>query len=128
MNRGGDGLLRRRLLLDAGEIEQMIVNRALLLIYQDLIGAHDLAKLDRRIGVAGIDVGVSRFDGFAKRGPDVFSVIVRKRSEQIVKRLHRRSRRPPKSISLNSRREFLGRTRTLLHTTLAIVVISTAEK
>jgi hypothetical protein len=57
-----------------------------------LIGAHDLSESQRSTGIAGSDVGVGAFDGSPERRPESFGVIVWKRSEQIVKRRHYRSR------------------------------------
>src|SRR5204863_3178038 len=91
-NGGGDGMLRRRHLLRARELEQMIVSRAFIGIAKDVIGAHDLSGSQRSTGIAGSDVGVGAFDGSPERRPESFGVIVWKRSEQIVKRRHYRSR------------------------------------
>jgi hypothetical protein len=79
----------------------------LLDIAKDLVGAHDLPELQRRVGVAGMDVGVSTLDGLTERGPETFGIILRKSPKQIVKRCH-----PPAPLLdflvsvRNSRREF----------------------
>jgi hypothetical protein len=70
----------------------MVVSLALLSIGKDFIGADDLSESERSIRIVRSDVGVGAFDGSTERGPETFSVIVWKRPEQIVKRLHRRSR------------------------------------
>ena len=60
-------LLRHRRPFDAGEIQQVIVGRPLVRIVQDLVGAHDLPEPQRRLRIAGIDIGMGTFDGSAKR-------------------------------------------------------------
>jgi hypothetical protein len=87
------GLLGYRYLLLVREREQMVVSHALLGIAQDFVGADDLPKFQRRIGIVRPQVGVGAFDGFAERAPQTFGVIVWQGPEQIVKRIHGRSRR-----------------------------------
>ncbi len=59
----------------------MVVSRALVLIAEDLVGADDLPEFQRGVWIVGMDVGVSALDGLAKRRPEVFSVVIWKRSE-----------------------------------------------
>ena len=61
-----------------------IVGRALLGVRQDVIGAHELPESQRGIRIVGIDVRMGRLSSLAERGPQAFSVIARKSSEQIV--------------------------------------------
>jgi hypothetical protein len=70
----------------------MVISFALLGIAQNLVRTDDLPESDRSIRIARSDVGVGTFDGCSESGPEIFGVIVRKRSKQIVKRLHHRSR------------------------------------
>src|SRR3954465_9031623 len=86
----------------------MIIGRALVLIAQDVVGTYDLPEAQRGVGIAWIDVGMGALDRLAKRGPQLFSIIIRKSSEHIVKRLHGRSRRrvlssPPEIPATNLR-------------------------
>src|SRR6516165_1967861 len=87
-------LLRDRSLLDAREIQEMVVGGPLLRIVQDFVRANDLPEAQRRLRIARIDVGMAPLDGSAKRRSQTLSVVVRKSSEQIVKRLHTRTRGP----------------------------------
>jgi hypothetical protein len=61
-------------------------------ICKDFVGTNDLPEFQRSILIARSDVGVGAFDGLTECGPETFSVIVWKSPEQIIKRLHRRSR------------------------------------
>src|ERR1700724_2522550 len=70
----------------------MVVSRPPPSIAKDFVGADDLPELQRGIGIVRMDVGMGPFDGSTECGPEIFSVIARKSPEQIVKRLHRRSR------------------------------------
>src|ERR1700730_1516016 len=70
----------------------MVVSRALFCIAKDFVGADDLPEFQRSVRIARSEVGMSTFDGSAKCGPEILSVIVWKSPEQIVKRVHRRSR------------------------------------
>src|SRR4051794_14686638 len=89
---GDDGELGVLLTFVLRGAKQTVVGRALLLVAEDVVGSDDLSKPQSGVGVFGVDVGMALFDRLAKRSPDVLSVVVRKSSEQIVKRLHRRSR------------------------------------
>ena len=90
MNLCGGGARGRRLLLQAREIQQVVVGRPQLNIAKDFAGADDLPELQRRVGIAWMDVGVGAFDGLTERGPETFSIILRKSPKQIVKRFHLR--------------------------------------
>src|SRR5271163_1718977 len=70
----------------------MVACPALLCIAKDFVGADDLSEFQRSIRIARSDVGMNTFDGSAKCGPEILSVITWKSPEQIVKRFHRRSR------------------------------------
>src|ERR1700722_7400783 len=70
----------------------MVVGRALLVIAEDIVGADDLPEFQRGFGIVRSDVGMGAFDGSSERGPETFGVIVWKSPEQIVQRIHRRSR------------------------------------
>src|SRR5258706_1626350 len=90
VNPRGAGALGRQLLLQAREIQQMVIGRPLRDIAKDLVGADDLPELQRRVGIARVDVGVSTFHGLTEGGPETFSIILRKSPEQIVKSFHPR--------------------------------------
>ena len=60
MNLCGGGTSGRRLLLKAREIQQMVIGGPLLNIAKDFVGADDLPELQRRVGIARMDVGVAR--------------------------------------------------------------------
>ena len=92
MDPARQGQLRRRLLLQPREFQQMVISLALLRIGEDFIGADDLSEFQRSVRIARSEVGVGALDGSTERGPEFFCVIVWKRPEQIVKRLHHRSR------------------------------------
>ena len=92
MNPGGDGVPRLRQLLQPREFQQVVVCRALLVIAEDIVGADDLPEFQRGFGIVRSDVGMGAFDGSSKRGPESFGVIVWESPEQIVQRIHRRSR------------------------------------
>ena len=77
MNPRGGGALGPQLLLQAREIQQMVIGRPLLDIAQDFVSADDLPELQRRIGIARVDVGVSTFHGLTEGGPEGFSIILR---------------------------------------------------
>src|ERR1700751_898240 len=66
----------------------MIISRTLLDIAENLIGTHDPVEFKSGIRVSRIDVWMSLLDGTTECGPQAFGIIVRKRTEQIVKRLH----------------------------------------
>ena len=100
------GLPGSLLLLQARELQKIVIGPALLGIAEDFAGADDLPEFQRRVGIAGAKVGMGAFDGPAERGPETFGVVGRKRPEQIVKRLHRRSRCWSFVSVGNSRREF----------------------
>src|ERR1700704_6033905 len=102
----GDGGFGGRLLLQARELQQIIVSRALLVVAKDFAGIDDLPEFKRGIRIARPEVGVGALDGIAERGPKTLSVIVRKSPEQIVKRRHRRSRRWISRLRPKFRREF----------------------
>ena len=91
MNPDGGGARGRRILLQACEIQQMVIGRPLLNIAKDFVGADDLPELQRRVGIARMDVGVGPFDGLAECGPETLGIILRKSPKQIVKRFHSRS-------------------------------------
>ena len=88
MNPLGGGARGRQLLLQAREIQQMVIGRPLLDIAKDFVGADDLPELQRRVGIAGMDIGVGAFDGLTERGPETFGIILRKGPKQIIKRFH----------------------------------------
>jgi hypothetical protein len=66
----------------------MVVDRALLLVGQDFVGADDLPESQRGIRIVGPDVGMCALDGPAKRRAQRLGVIVWKSPKQIVKRIH----------------------------------------
>ena len=70
----------------------MVVSRALLGICKDFVGTDDLPEFQRSIRIARSDVGVGAFDGLTECSPETFSIIGWKSPEQIIRRLHRRSR------------------------------------
>ena len=92
VNGGGERVLGLRNLLQTRQLEQVIVGRALFSIAEDFVGANDLPELQRSIRIARPQVGVGGFYRPTERGPQTFSIIVRKSTKQIVKRVHPRSR------------------------------------
>ena len=78
MNLRGGGALGRQLLFQAREVQQMVIGRPLLNVAKDFVGADDLPELQRRVGIAGMDVGVGAFDGLTESGPQSFGIILRK--------------------------------------------------
>ena len=64
----------------------MVVSLPLLLIAEDFVGADDLPELQGGVGIAGTEIGMGAFDGFAEGGPETLGIIVRKGAKQIVKR------------------------------------------
>jgi hypothetical protein len=96
----GDSVLYRLLLLNARYFQQMIISRTLLDIAENLIGTHDPAEFKSGIRVSRIDVWMGLLDRATECSPQAFGIIVRKRAEQIVKRLH--SKAP--AVSLPSTR------------------------
>src|SRR5260363_422051 len=89
---GRDGELGLLLTLVLRGPEQAVISSTLLLVAEDVVSADDLPKPQRRVGISRVEVGMALLDRLAERCPDVVSVVVRKSSEQIVKRLHDRSR------------------------------------
>src|SRR5207247_10726216 len=87
VNSDGGGARGRRLLLQAREIQQMVIGRPLLSIAKAFVGAGDLPEFQRGIGIARMEAGVNALDVFTASSPETFSLIVRKSPEQIVKRL-----------------------------------------
>ncbi len=69
MNPLGSGALERQLLLQARQIQQMVIGRPLLDIAKDFIGADDLPELQRRVGIARMEVGVGAVDGLTEAPP-----------------------------------------------------------
>ncbi len=92
MNPRGGGAPGPQLLLQVRKIQQMVIGRPLFDIAKDFVGADDLPELQRRVGIARVDVGVSTFHGLTEGGPETFSIILRKGPKQIVKRFHPRPR------------------------------------
>jgi len=92
MNRGRDRELGGLLLLVLRQRQQMVVSRALFGIGQDSVRADDLPEPQRGVRIARLEVGMGTLDGPPERGPKTFGVIARQSAEQIVKRVHRRSR------------------------------------
>jgi hypothetical protein len=70
------------------ERQQMIISRTLLGIAENLVGTHDPAEFKSGIQVFRIDVGMDSLDRATERSPQLIGIVVRKRAEQIVKRLH----------------------------------------
>ena len=70
------------------ERQQMIISGTLLGIAENLVGTHDPAKFKSGIRVFRIDVGMDSLDRATERSPQLIGIVVRKRAEQIVKRLH----------------------------------------
>ena len=66
----------------------MIVSPSLLGIAEDLVGAHDPAEFKSGIRVFRINIGMGPLDRATECSPQIIGIIVRKRAEQIVKRLH----------------------------------------
>ena len=93
MNPGGDGMRIRRVILQARNLQQIVVSRTLFRIAQDFVGADDLPEFQRGIWIARSEVGMGPFDGSTECGPETFGVIAWKSLKQIVKRFHRRTRR-----------------------------------
>ena len=81
-----------RIFLDAGQHQQVIVDRALLGIAKNLIGAHNLPEPLPSVWITGSEIGMGALDGPAECGPETFGIVLWKRPKQIVKRVHRRSR------------------------------------
>lgn len=107
MNPRGGGAPGPQLLLQVRKIQQMVIGRPLFDIAKDFVGADDLPELQRRVGIARVDVGVSTFHGLTEGGPETFSIILRKGAKQIVKRFHPRPPLLDFLVSVrNSRREF----------------------
>ena len=69
----------------------MIVGRALVRIGEDAVGADDLPEFESCVGIAGMEVGVGSLDGATEGASQLFGVVARKGSEQIVQRIHRRT-------------------------------------
>jgi hypothetical protein len=92
VNPGGDGMFGRLLMLQARDLQQIVVSCALLGIAEDFAGMNDLPEFQRSVWIARSEVGMGPFDGSTECGPETFSVIVWKSLEQIVKRFHYRSR------------------------------------
>jgi hypothetical protein len=88
----GDGALRQLPLFLIGKVEQMVVGCALLVIGKDLIGANDLSELHPCVGIARVKIGMNPLHGTTEGDSELFGIISRKSSEQIVQRIHRRSR------------------------------------
>ena len=84
----GGSLLWRLLLLTVRECQQMIISSTLLGIAENLVGPHDPAESKSGIPVSRIDVGMDSLDRATERSPQLIGIVVRKRAEQIVKRLH----------------------------------------
>jgi len=63
VNPAGDGVLGPPLRLQARELQQVVISRALLGICQDFVGTNDLPEFQRSIRIARSDVGVGAFDG-----------------------------------------------------------------
>src|SRR5216684_5886244 len=84
----GGSLLCRLPLLMVRERQQMIISSTLLGIAENLVGTHDLAEFKSGIQVFRIDVGMDSLDRATERSPQLIGIVVRKRAEQIVKRLH----------------------------------------
>jgi hypothetical protein len=102
----GDSTLCRLLLLTLRDFQQTIISRTLLGIAENLVGTHDPAELGFRIRVCRIDIGMRPLGRATKRSPQVIGFIVRKRAEQIVKRLHRKALSVALHPTLTFRREF----------------------
>ena len=68
VNPGGDGVPRLRQLLQARELQQMVVGRALLVVAENIVGADDLPELQRGFGIVRSDVGMGAFDGPSATG------------------------------------------------------------
>src|ERR1700757_12281 len=62
------------------------------------MGANDLPEPLRRIRIVGVVVGMVRLGGFSKCRPETISVVVRKRTEQIVKGFHYDPRKQGSSV------------------------------
>ena len=92
MDCGGDGQFGGLLLLELCQRQQMVVSRTLFRIGKDSVRADNLPESQRGVRVAGLEVGMGTFDGPPECGPKTFRVIARQGAEQIVKRVHRRSR------------------------------------
>ena len=66
----------------------MIISPSLLGIAENLVGTHDSAEFKSGIQVFRIDVRMDSLDRATERSPQLIGIVVRKRAEQIVKRLH----------------------------------------
>jgi hypothetical protein len=53
--------------------------------------ADDLPELEACVGIAGMEVGMGALDGAAEGHSQLFGIVARKRSEQIVQGVHRRT-------------------------------------
>src|SRR5579871_4846184 len=80
-------------LLFMGEIEQVVIGCTLFIVAKDLVGAQDLPEFLRGVGIPGIEIGMGSLDGTPESGTEFLCVVARQRSEQIVQRLHSRTRR-----------------------------------
>src|SRR5262249_23298086 len=60
-------------------------------IGKDLVGANDLSEFEACVGIAGMEVGMRSLDRTTEGTSQLFGVIARKSSEQIVQRIHRRT-------------------------------------
>src|SRR5262249_35057067 len=79
-----DGALLDLPLLLVGEIEQMIVDHALIRIAEDLARTNDLSEFYPRVGIVGVEVRVRPFDCPTERYPKLIGIVTWKRTEQIV--------------------------------------------
>ena len=71
-----------------GDFQQMIISRTLPGIAENLVSTHDPAEFRSGIRVFRINIGMGPLDRATECSPQVIGIIVRKRAEQIVKRLH----------------------------------------
>ena len=99
----------------------MIVSRALTRIGEDAVGAYDLPEFKSCVGIAGMKIGMGSLHGTTERYSQLFGVVARKGSEQIVQRIHRRTH----GYSTNTlhrifRREFVVENRALIVWTVAV--------
>ena len=68
--------------------QRMVIRRPLVRIAKDGIGTHNSTEPHCGIRIIRMKVGVVRFDGSAERILESLSVVIWRRTKQIVKRLH----------------------------------------
>ena len=88
MNARGDRMGGGRIFLVLRQHQQVVVNRALVLVQKDVVGADDLPESDRGVGIVGPQIRMRAFDRLAKGSPQTFGIVLREGPKQIVKRIH----------------------------------------